>query len=50
MAVFGRLLSLEDVDATVTIIAYSIPLSGTFLSTTWVAISLPLLTLPCPHV
>lgn len=44
MAVFGRLLSLEAVDATLSVMAYIvISLWGTFLPMTWVAISLLLL-------
>ena len=41
---FGRLLSLEAIDATLSVVTYmTISLWGTFLATTWVAISLPLL-------
>jgi hypothetical protein len=44
VAVFGRLLSLEAIDATLSVMAYMvISLWGTFLPTTWVAISLLLL-------
>ena len=44
VAAFGRLLSLEAIDATLSVVTYmTISLWGTFLATTWVAISLPLL-------